>query len=249
MKNSICLAIGFNKIKLIQILLDKGLLDFVIYPDTIKYKSRYQDIINFCSKNNIKTIKFHKNGLENLSQLDLKNKYLYSSGFPYIFSYSDLKKFRSCINYHPVDLPEFPGRYIHNALLSSRRYLNGTLHLMDAGCDSGKIIRKFKFKRDVFDSVNSIYRKAYLTELNNLKEIINLILIQKTKPKNENKNKNMQKQKIASDSEINKNSTILQVFKKITTVDQDLYPVFFNYKGRKVIIKMHSIKKEFEDEI
>ena len=168
MKNKICLAPGFLKIELVKALIKKNLLAFVIYPLTSKYKEEYREIIDFCHKNNIKTIKYDKNLLKVNSRLDLKEIYLYSSGFPYIFKHADLIRFKSCVNYHPVDLPDFPGKYLHNALLSSKENFSSTLHEMDSGIDSGKIIKKFQFKRGSFDSIKSIVRKSSALELKKL---------------------------------------------------------------------------------
>jgi len=251
--NKIIFASGFKKMKLINQLIKLSVLSALIIPSSKKYKDKYLETVNLCKKNKIIIMYYSKSKLFDISSKPLKfnfnDKFLYSSGFPFILPIAILNKFKTAINLHPVDLPDFPGRNLHNAILSNRKKLNATLHYMDAGADSGEIIMKLRYERGHFDSIDSITRKASDVEIKNIVKILDKIFKFEKKAVNINLSVNNYKQKVPADSEIALNTRLDQAIKFIGTSDEKLYPTFFMYKGRKVFVYMKSEKKAHKDEV
>ena len=67
-----------------------------------------------------------------------------------LLAHALLERFRGRLwNLHPALLPAFPGRHgIADALRSGARVLGTTLHVIDAGCDTGPIALQTAFARD-----------------------------------------------------------------------------------------------------
>lgn len=69
------------------------------------------------------------------------------------------------INIHPALLPAFPGRDgIGDALAYGVKIMGVTVHYVDAGIDTGKIIQQDSFKRTGAETVEEIKKKIHALE-------------------------------------------------------------------------------------
>jgi phosphoribosylglycinamide formyltransferase-1 len=69
------------------------------------------------------------------------------------------------INIHPALLPSFPGRHgIEDAWDYGVKYLGATVHYVDAGIDTGRIINQAVVKREPEDTIETIEVKIHAAE-------------------------------------------------------------------------------------
>ena len=84
------------------------------------------------------------------------------------------------INLHPSLLPKYPGLNTHMQALENKDIYHGaTIHLVDEGLDTGKIIGYSKFKIEDDDCLNSLLAKTHEKEHKLLPTICSLIAEQK----------------------------------------------------------------------
>ena len=90
---------------------------------------------------------------------------LLSIGFPYLLPGDVLGEFHICLNVHPTLLPRYrgptSGPYV---LMQSEQESGSTVHLIDAGMDTGPIVLQRKVRLSRFDTVRSLRRKVYTIE-------------------------------------------------------------------------------------
>ena len=83
-----------------------------------------------------------------------------------ILSKSFIKNFRGKIlNIHPSLLPKYKGLNTHQrAVSNSEKYSGCTVHFVNSGLDSGKIILQKKVKINKFDTAKSLAKKILIQE-------------------------------------------------------------------------------------
>ena len=90
---------------------------------------------------------------------------LISIGFPYLIPNSILSTFTLCLNVHPTLLPMYRGPMSGAHIIINGEQRTGvTVHLMDAGMDTGAIVTQREIKLSKFDTVRSMQRKVYAIE-------------------------------------------------------------------------------------
>lgn len=81
------------------------------------------------------------------------------------------------INFHGGLLPEYGGLYSANhALLNAEKQSGGTIHWIDEGIDTGKIIKRCDFQIDESDTVYSVFQKTQRSLLHGFISIFNKLL-------------------------------------------------------------------------
>ena len=95
-----------------------------------------------------------------------KIKLICLAGFMRILSKSFIKNFRGKIlNIHPSLLPKYKGLNTHQrAVSNSEKYSGCTVHFVNSGLDSGKIILQKKVKINKFDTAKSLAKKILIQE-------------------------------------------------------------------------------------
>jgi len=142
------------------------------------------------SQNNIPTLTLdHKNFKtrqefdstlsNNLKKIDFDLIVL--AGFMRILSKEFIKKYENkIINLHPSLLPKYPGLNTHEKVLENKDKFHGaTVHMVDEGLDTGKIIGFSKFKVENYDDYNSLLAKIHEIEHKLLPQICSLIASKK----------------------------------------------------------------------
>lgn len=106
-----------------------------------------------------------------------KTDYVILSGYAKILSKEFVKKHENRIlNIHPSLLPDFPGmdRNVHEAVLKAGCKVSGcTVHLVDEGVDSGRILAQEKVNIDENETVESLRAKIKKVEDRIFPETIN----------------------------------------------------------------------------
>ena len=107
--------------------------------------------------------------LHEQAMVDILNEYTIDiiclAGFTRILSPFFLHHFNRVINIHPSFLPEFPGLLaFERAFESGQQYSGITVHYVDEGIDTGKIIIQEKFYRTKEDTLESFKNKGKTLE-------------------------------------------------------------------------------------
>ena len=142
------------------------------------------------SQNNIPTLTLdHKNFKtrqefdstlsNNLKKIDFDLIVL--AGFMRILGGEFIKKYENkIINLHPSLLPKYPGLNTHEKVLENKDKFHGaTVHMVDEGLDTGKIIGFSKFKVENYDNYDSLLAKTHEIEHKLLPQICSLIATNK----------------------------------------------------------------------
>ena len=142
------------------------------------------------SQNNIPTLTLdHKNFKtrqefdstlsNNLKKIDFDLIVL--AGFMRILGKEFIKKYENkIINLHPSLLPKYPGLNTHEKVLENKDKFHGaTVHMVDEGLDTGKIIGFSKFKVENYDNYDSLLAKTHEIEHKLLPQICSLIATNK----------------------------------------------------------------------
>ena len=139
----------------------KGIDVFAFNPKDYENKAAYEKvIISVLEKHNVEFIAL--------------------AGYMRLFGPTLLEKYEgSVVNIHPALLPAFPGKdAIHQAISYGVKVMGGTIHYVDAGMDSGKIIAQRAFDveesmsdEDIEARIHSIehvlYKETLMKLLNN----------------------------------------------------------------------------------
>ncbi len=137
-------------------------------------------------KNNIFTLVINHKDYEQRKDFDLALEkeinnidvdLIVLAGFMRILGKSIIKKYHNrIINLHPSLLPKYPGLNTHLKVLENGDIYHGaTVHLVDEGLDTGKIIGFSKFETDAQDSLDSLLAKTQEVEHKLLPKICCLI--------------------------------------------------------------------------
>ena len=142
------------------------------------------------SQNNIPTLtldhknfktrqEFDLNLSNNLKKIDFDLIVL--AGFMRILGREFIKKYENkIINLHPSLLPKYPGLNTHEKVLENKDKFHGaTVHMVDEGLDTGKIIGFSKFKVENYDNYDSLLAKTHEIEHKLLPQICSLIATKK----------------------------------------------------------------------
>lgn len=92
-----------------------------------------------------------------------------------------IKKYENkIINLHPSLLPKYPGLNTHEKVLENKDKFHGaTVHMVDEGLDTGKIIGFSRFKVESYDNYDSLLAKTHEIEHKLLPQICSLIATKK----------------------------------------------------------------------
>jgi len=110
------------------------------------------------------------------------------AGFMRILGKEFIKRYENrVINLHPSLLPKYPGLNTHEKVLKNKDKFHGaTVHLVDEGLDTGKIIGFSKFKVEKYDNYDSLLAKTHEIEHKLLPQICSLIATKKIILNNKN---------------------------------------------------------------
>lgn len=104
--------------------------------------------------------------------LSFKPDLVVSAGFMRILK-SDLFKLVPTINAHPSLLPEFPGAHaVADAIAAGVTETGATVHYIDEGTDTGKVIAQTKVAVRQDDSIESLHERIKVVERDQLVAVV-----------------------------------------------------------------------------
>ena len=141
-------------------------------------------------QNNIPTLTLDHKNFKNRQEFDssLSNNLkkidfdlIVLAGFMRILGREFIKTYENkIINLHPSLLPKYPGLNTHEKVLENKDKFHGaTVHMVDEGLDTGKIIAFSKFKVEDYDNYDSLLAKTHEIEHKLLPQICSLIASKK----------------------------------------------------------------------
>ena len=141
-------------------------------------------------QNNIPTLTLDHKNFKNRQEFDssLSNNLkkidfdlIVLAGFMRILGREFIKTYENkIINLHPSLLPKYPGLNTHEKVLENKDKFHGaTVHMVDEGLDTGKIIGFSKFKVEDYDNYDSLLAKTHEIEHKLLPQICSLIASKK----------------------------------------------------------------------
>lgn len=153
------------------------------------------------------------------------------------------------VNFHGGLLPEYGGLFSTcHAILNNSEYGGGTIHYIDEGIDTGKIIKRCEVKISEYDTSISLFKKTQSSLFENFKQILpKLINGEKLLEPVSNKNgKYYDKNSLLGKKEIKFNSTN---FEEIYTITRAFdfpghEPAHIIYKGIKIYLTTQEFFKE-----
>jgi phosphoribosylglycinamide formyltransferase-1 len=148
------------------------------------------------SINNISSVVLDHNSFKSRSEFDsalekeiekMSFDLIVLAGFMRIINKNLIKKYeKKIINLHPSILPKYPGLDTHSKVIENKDKFHGaTVHFVDEGLDTGKIIGFSKFKTKEINSYDSLLAKTHEIEHKLLPKICSLIALGKVIFKNE----------------------------------------------------------------
>ena len=173
----------------------------------------------------------------------IKNKEIvFILSFMKILPASFLKRNKLNLVVHSSNLPKDRGfaPLTYQVLRNQNKFYTSLIEA-DKKVDSGKIFFKNKIKLDGTELNNEIRFKQSEEILKIIKKF--LIKYPKVKSYNQMGKATYNKRRVPSDSELNIYKNIKSQFNLLRVNDNEKYPSFFKYKGKKYILKIFKEKK------
>ena len=175
---------------------------------------------------------------------------LLSIGFQYILPEKVIKCYKLALNSHPTLLPKYRGPTSGTYILLNAETESGlTVHLLDAGMDTGPIVWQKKFLISPFDTLRSVQNKSYALEPEALAEALQLSQTEGfiPQPQDESQASTFPRKRTPEDSEIDPHKSILALYDTIRACDPEKFPAFFYWQGQKVCLKLWRPDKQGDD--
>jgi methionyl-tRNA formyltransferase len=164
-----------------------------------------------------------------------------SVGFALIFPPVFLDRVGCCLNVHGTLLPNYPGARTLNWIIAKGERESGvTVHLVDAGVDTGPILLQRSFPISHFDTGRSLARKTLAFEPQVVVDALAFFArlgAQAARPQRVAEAKRFP-DRVPEHSEIDPSRPLAALYDQIRAADPDLYPAFFWVNGEKVCIRV-----------
>jgi len=164
-----------------------------------------------------------------------------SIGWPYLLNGDVLHGPWKCFNCHPSLLPKYRGVSVfYHMLVNQEQFGGATLHEIDEGMDTGRILLQKQFVIDKYETWRSLQYKSEECRTTVVLEGLELIQGEpKLFSQDHSKATVFVKARAPSDSEFDPSRTVLDVFDHIKACDEQRFPAFFRMPdGTEVCIKM-----------
>ncbi len=166
---------------------------------------------------------------------------LLSVGFPYIVASEILERFRMCLNVHPTLLPRYrgptSGAFI---IINNEKETGSTVHLMDAGMDTGAIVAQSRVALTRYDTTRSMQRKVYAAEPDLVLRALELLDRPDFTPQAQDESLATEypARRKPADSEIDASKSLRELYDSIRACDPTDYPAFFHIDDQRICIKL-----------
>jgi methionyl-tRNA formyltransferase len=190
-----------------------------------------------------------RNELPRLGQ-ELAGETCLSVGFRLIFPPDFLSFVGACLNVHGTLLPDYPGaRSLNWVIECGERESGVTVHLVDAGVDTGPVIVQRSFPISRFETGRSLARKTLAFEPAVVAEA--LAIFQRfgaaaARPQPPSRGKSFP-DRFPQHSRLDPSRRLAELYNQIRAADPDDYPAHFFVDGEKVCIRMWRPEKPADE--
>ena len=251
LKSWVCLFGGANRSQIVNAMFTNNIsVEAIVIPKS--YTARlYLDILEF-KKLGISILYCDTYDLSAVL-LDFTLHPIISIGFPYILPDEILTRHPISINVHPTLLPRYRGPTTGAYIIKNGESLAGsTVHFITPDVDKGDIILQKSLKLTPFDTVKSMQRKVYALEPHMVLQAIDILHSSYVGEKQDELfASTFLKRRRPSDSKIDIEKSVRDLFDDIRACDPVEYPAYFFWHGEKVCITLWRPNKDKsqEDEI
>ena len=179
-----CQEIAVNIINFLKKKKEIEISFVVTYDLPLDVTYDYKIVSNFCKKNRIKYIKFSRfddNLINQITEID--PDLIITCYFRKIIPKKIISLTKNIINLHPSYLPYYRGPVPTAwAILNNDKYSGFTIHEIDSGIDTGKIIKRKKILISKNDTGYTLYKKSMKLGYKMFKENFDILINKKYKP-------------------------------------------------------------------
>lgn len=157
---------------------------------------------------------------------------------------TDKKKYRSTLILHASDLPKGRGWSPHIwSILNASKQITVSLLEASEPVDSGDIWLKKTFYLEGHELLPEINEKLFSTELSLMTDAVEQF--ETIKPIQQTGDPDLyMKKRQPKDSQLDPYKTIAEQFDLLRVVDSERYPAFFEYRGKRYIVKIEKDDNE-----
>jgi len=161
-----------------------------------------------------------------------------------ILNRSDRSAFDASYVVHASDLPRGRGwsPHIWNIINGNNEVTVSLLEASDV-LDSGNIVKKTKFILNGDELLDEINEKLFFVELELMNYVVDDFKNISPVPQSGESGRHLPR-RTPEDSRLDIDRTVREQFNLLRTVDNDQYPAFFEYLGRKYILKIEKAVDE-----
>ncbi len=227
---------------LIEFLHQRAILEAVVVPSNRVSENKVKELIDFLNNIGITILYLNaKNKNKHLVDFIKKNKI--RMGISWAFSnYIEPDVYNSMdlgvINFHAGLLPQFRGCHINNwVMINDEKYTGVTIHKIDEGYDSGKILLQQKIYINDEDDANTLRNKTNEVATRLIIENIDKLLLNEIIGISQDENKSFYyKKRKFEDGIINFNMTSRQIFNTVRGLVKPFPGAYFEYNDTKFIV-------------
>ena len=166
-------------LRLLKILIDKGIKLKCIYLsscDSQENLHKIQELIFLKSINVVVLNKYESINLFEANSNERSTSYLLLLWWPFILKKYSIDLFDHVLNIHPSLLPFGRGKYGYFWSIVNSEPFGVTIHLVDEGIDSGRILAQKVISVESTDSAGNLYEKGVKTCILLFNEVIENLL-------------------------------------------------------------------------
>lgn len=157
---------------------------------------------------------------------------------------AERKKYKATLVLHASDLPKGRGWSPHIwSILGGGNQITVSLLEASEPVDSGVIWLKTKFNLEGHELLPEINAKLFAAELSLMTHAVEQFEAIKTIEQAGDPGSYMPK-RLPENSQLDPNKTIAEQFDLLRIVDSQRYPAFFNYRGKRYLLKIEKVENE-----
>ena len=190
----------------------------------------------------------HRRDLEGLGN-ELRGSTCLSAGFAYLFPETFIAATKVCLNVHGTLLPKYAGARTLNWVIEKGERESGvTVHVIDAGVDTGPIVLQRAFPVSPFDTARSLYRKTLAFEPAVVVEALALFESGRAVIRPQDLRGVVRyPDRTPEHSRLDPTRPLLELFDKIRAADPDRYPAHFYVGGERVCVRLWRPEKPADE--
>lgn len=177
----------------------------------------------------------------------------FSAGFNYLFPETVIEAADVFLNVHGSLLPRYPGaRTLAWAIEAGERESGVTVHVVDAGMDTGAILLQRSFALSPFETTRSLARKTAAFEPQVVVEALQLYESSglehlRAQPETTGAGAALEN-RVPAHSELDPSQPLAALVDKIRAADPQAYPAHFYWNGEKICVQIWRSDKPDDEE-